>query len=168
MLFRSYVKCSGTCERTKSQYHYVGETDCREAAVVPGRGEKACSYGCLGLGSCVKECPFDAIHIKDGIAEVDREKCVACGRCVAVCPNHVIELIPDASSYAVQCNSEDKGKDVMAVCETGCIGCGICVKQCEFDAITLENNLARIDGEKCQGCGKCAEKCPKKVIFPRN
>ena len=164
----AYVKCSGTCERTKSQYHYVGETDCREAAVVPGRGEKACSYGCLGLGSCVKECPFDAIHIKDGIAEVDREKCVACGRCVAVCPNHVIEVIPDASSYAVQCNSEDKGKDVMAVCETGCIGCGICVKQCEFDAITLENNLARIDGEKCQGCGKCAEKCPKKVIFPRN
>ena len=93
---------------------------------------------------------------------------MACGRCVAVCPNHVIELIPDASSYAVQCNSEDKGNDVMAVCETGCIGCGICVKQCEFDAITLENNLARIDGEKCQGCGKCAEKCPKKVIFPRN
>lgn len=164
----AYVKCSGTCERTKSQYHYVGEKDCRKAAVVPGRGEKACSYGCLGLGSCVKECPFDAIQIKDGIAEVDKEKCVACGRCVAICPNHVIDLIPYESAYMVQCNSEDKGKDVMAVCETGCIGCGICVKQCEYDAITLNNNLAEIDGSKCQGCGKCAEKCPKKVIYAQD
>lgn len=160
----AYVKCAGTCERVKNQYNYVGEMDCREAAMVPGRGEKACSYGCLGLGSCVKECPFDAIHIKDGIAEVDKEKCVACGRCVAICPNHVIDLIPYDSAYMVQCNSKDKGKEVMAVCETGCIGCGICVKQCEFDAITLEDNLAKIDGSKCQGCGKCAEKCPKKVI----
>lgn len=164
----AYVKCAGTCELTKNKYNYVGEMDCREAAMVPGRGEKACSYGCLGLGSCVKECPFDAIHIKNGIAEVDKEKCVACGRCVEICPNHVIDLIPYDSAYMVSCNSKDKGKDVMAVCETGCIGCGICVKQCEFDAITLENNLAKIDGSKCQGCGKCAEKCPKKVIFPQH
>lgn len=161
----AYVKCAGTCDRAKNQYEYIGEHDCREAAVVPGHGEKACSYGCMGLGSCVKECPFDAIHIKNGIAEVDREKCVACGRCVAICPNHVIELIPYESSYMVQCNSHDKGKDVMKVCEIGCIGCGICVKQCEYDAIALENNLAKIDGNKCQGCGKCAEKCPKKVIL---
>ena len=52
----------------------------------------------------------------------------------------------------------------MSVCKAGCIGCGLCVKQCEFGAVTLENNIATIDGEKCQGCGKCAEKCPKKII----
>ena len=51
------------------------------AAVVPGAGDKACSYGCMGLGSCVKACQFDAIHIVDGIAVVDKEKCVACGKC---------------------------------------------------------------------------------------
>ena len=160
----AYVKCAGTCELAKSQYNYVGEMDCREAVMVPGRGEKACSHGCLGLGSCVKECPFDAIRVEDGIAKVDKEKCVACGRCVAICPNRVIDLVPYDSPYMVQCNSKDKGKAVMEVCEIGCIGCGICVKQCEFGAVTLEDNLARIDGSKCTGCGKCAEKCPKKVI----
>lgn len=164
----AYVKCAGTCEKAKSQYHYVGDMDCREAAMIPGRGEKACSYGCLGLGSCAKACPFDAIYMKDGIAVIDREKCKACGKCIAICPNHVIDMIPYESSYMVQCNSNDKGKDVMQVCQTGCIGCGICVKQCDYGAVTLENNLAKIDGSKCQGCGKCAEKCPKQVILPQN
>ena len=136
--------------------------------MIPGRGEKACSYGCLGLGSCAKACPFDAIYMKDGIAVIDREKCKACGKCNVICPNHVIDMIPYESSYMVQCNSNDKGKDVMQVCQTGCIGCGICVKQCDYGAVTLENNLAKIDGSKCQGCGKCAEKCPKQVILPQN
>ena len=163
----AFVKCAGTCEVAANKYNYVGEMDCRRAAMVPGGGDKACSYGCLGLGSCVEECPFDAIHIEDGIAKVDREKCVACGKCVAVCPNHVISLIPYDSPYAVQCNSNDKGKDVMSVCKAGCIGCMICVKQCEFDAVKVENNLAVIDGEKCTGCGKCAEKSPKKIIHPQ-
>lgn len=161
----AYVKCAGTCDKAKRQYNYVGEPDCQQAAMVPGNGDKACSYGCLGLGSCVAACAFDAIHIKDGIAVVDKEKCGGCGQCAAACPNNVISLVPYESAYMVQCNSNDKGKDVMAVCDTGCIGCGICAKQCEFDAVKVENNLAVIDGEKCQGCGKCAEKCPKNVIF---
>ena len=160
----AYVKCAGTCEVASNKYNYVGEQDCRRAVMVPGRGDKACSHGCLGLGSCVAACQFDAISIKDGIAVVDREKCVACGKCVATCPNGVISLIPYESSYAVQCNSKDKGKEVMSVCKAGCIGCGLCVKQCEFGAVTVENNIAVIDAEKCQGCGKCAEKCPKKII----
>ncbi len=160
----AYVKCAGTCEVASNKYNYVGEMDCRRAVMVPGRGDKACSHGCLGLGSCVAVCQFDALSIVDGIAHVDKEKCVACGKCVSTCPNNVIELIPYEASYAVQCNSKDKGKEVMSVCKAGCIGCGLCVKQCEFDAVKVENNIAFIDAEKCQGCGKCAEKCPKKII----
>lgn len=160
----AYVKCAGTCDLASNKYNYIGEQDCRSAVMVPGRGDKACAYGCLGLGSCVAACQFDAISIKDGIAVVDKEKCVACGKCVETCPNNVISLVPYESAYAVQCNSKDKGKDVMGVCKAGCIGCGLCVKQCEFGAVTVENNIAVIDAEKCQGCGKCAEKCPKKII----
>lgn len=163
----AFVKCAGTCDVAANKYHYVGEMDCRRAVMVPGRGDKACSYGCLGLGSCIDACQFGALCIKDGIAFVDTEKCVACGQCVAACPNNVISLVPYDSAYAVQCNSKDKGKDVMSVCKAGCIGCGLCVKQCEFGAVTLENNIASIDGTKCQGCGKCAEKCPKKIITAR-
>lgn len=160
----AYVKCAGTCDVASNKYNYVGELDCRRAVMVPGRGDKACSHGCLGLGSCVAACQFGALSIKDGIAVVNKELCVACGKCVTTCPNNVISLVPYDSAYAVQCNSKDKGKEVMSVCKSGCIGCGICVKQCEFDAVKVENNIAVIDGEKCQGCGKCAEKCPKKII----
>lgn len=160
----AFVKCKGTCDKTKVQYNYYGIDDCRMASVVPGSGDKACVYGCMGYGSCVKACEFDAIHVVDGIAVVDKEKCVACGKCVSSCPNHLIDLVPYKAKHLVQCNSHDKGKDVKAKCDVGCIGCMLCTKQCEFDAIHMDNNVAVIDYEKCTNCGKCAAKCPVKII----
>lgn len=145
----AFVKCKGTCDKTKVQYNYYGIDDCRMISVVPGSGEKACVYGCMGYGSCVKACEFDAIHVVDGIAVVDKEKCVACGKCVSSCPNHLIDLVPYKAKHLVQCNSHDRGKDVKAKCEAGCIGCMLCTKQCEFDAIHMDNNVAVIDYEKC-------------------
>ena len=47
---------------------------------VPNGGPKSCTYGCLGYGTCVQACPFDAIHIENGIAVVDKEACRACGK----------------------------------------------------------------------------------------
>ena len=163
----AFVKCSGTCDKTERKYNYYGINDCRKAVMVPGQGDKLCSYGCLGFGSCVDACAFDAIHVVDGVAVVDKEKCVSCGKCVAACPKNLIEIVPYSAPVAVACSSLDKGKDVRVACKTGCIGCSICVKQCEFDAIHVENNLAKIDYSKCTGCGKCAEKCPQKVIVAR-
>ena len=69
-----------------------------------------------------------------------------------------------AAKVAVRCSSQDRGPAVKKVCTAGCIGCGICAKQCEQGAVTLENNLSRVDPEKCVGCGKCVEKCPTKSI----
>lgn len=160
----AFVKCKGTCDKIKVQYRYFGLDDCKKIAVVPGAGEKACIYGCMGGGSCVKACAFDAIHVIDGVAVVDKEKCVACGKCVGSCPSNLIDMVPYGAEHLVQCNSHDKGKEVKAKCEAGCIGCTLCIKQCEFDAIHMDNNLAVIDYEKCTNCGKCAEKCPVKVI----
>lgn len=40
-----------------------------------------------------------------------------------------------------------------------CRGCNICVKNCPFDAITMENKIAVI-GQACTSCGVCIEKCP--------
>lgn len=162
----AYVKCSGDCEHAQQKANYVGVDDC-SAAVNAGIGSKACDFGCLGLGSCVKACPFDAIHIVNGIARVDRNACKACGKCVAACPKHLIELIPDSAQYAVTCSNTDKGPAVKKVCSVGCIGCGICVKQCENEAVQVTNFLSKIDYTRCQNCGKCAEKCPAKVIEQR-
>ena len=160
----AFVKCKGTCDKAKSQYNYFGIKDCKMAAVVPGSGDKACSFGCMGFGSCVTACQFDAIHVVDGIAVVDKEKCVACGKCVDACPQHLVELVPYKAEHLVQCNSHEKGPAVKAKCDNGCIGCTLCIKQCEDDAIHMDNNLAVIDYEKCTNCGKCAAKCPVKVI----
>ena len=160
----AFVKCAGTCEVAKEKYDYSGVQDCTAAMVTPGAGPKSCAYGCMGLGSCVKACKFDAIHVIDGVAVVDKEKCVACGQCVATCPRGLIELVPYTAEHLVQCNSHDKGPDVKKKCDAGCIGCTLCTKQCENEAIVVDGFLAHIDYEKCTGCGKCAEKCPSRII----
>lgn len=160
----AFVKCAGTCEKAKDNYKYTGTHDCVMVNMMQNNGPKGCVFGCLGEGTCVAACPFDAIHIKDGIAVVDKEACKACGKCVAACPRHLIELVPYEQKHLVQCSSLDKGKDVMSVCSVGCIGCKMCERVCEFDAVKVTNNVAHIDPSKCTNCGKCAEKCPKKII----
>ena len=163
----AYVRCSGDCQHAKDKSEYYGIRDCRAAAAIPGKGAKACTYGCMGFGTCVKECQFDAIHVINGVAVVDRTKCKACGKCVAACPNGLIEMIPDTSRYVVSCRSQDKGKAVKDACSAGCIGCTACTRVCESDAIHMNGNVAEIDQTKCTGCGKCAEKCPVKIIHAR-
>ena len=90
----AYVKCKGTCDQIQTQYQYDGIHDCLSAAIVPGSGDKKCRFGCIGYGSCVKACAFDAIHIIDGIAQVDQDKCKSCQKCMDVCPQHLIEMVP--------------------------------------------------------------------------
>ena len=84
--------------------------------------------------------------------------------CVLECPRHIIKMIPENAGAVVECNSKDFGKEVKAVCQSGCIGCGICQKNCPEGAITVEGNLAGVDYSKCTGCGTCKTKCPVKVI----
>ena len=90
----AFVKCAGTCDKANTDYEYTGVEDCTALSFVPGGGPKSCSYGCLGFGSCVKACPFDSIHVVDGIAVVDPLTCKACGKCVAACPRKLIEIVP--------------------------------------------------------------------------
>lgn len=156
--------CGGGKDKAKEKYLYQGVKDCRVADLLSGGG-KACPYGCLGLGTCVRECPFGAITLdENNLPLIDEEKCTGCGKCLGVCPKKVLTLIPQHRRVWVACNSRDKGAQVKKVCSVGCIGCGLCVKVCEPEAIILENNLARIDYKKCSHCGACVEKCPTKCI----
>ncbi|MBQ4145144.1 MAG: RnfABCDGE type electron transport complex subunit B [Clostridia bacterium] len=157
------VLCNGNPERALQKYIFDGPMDCHSAAKLGG-GEKMCPHGCLGLGSCVKVCKFDAITVKDGVAYVDVEKCVACGACAAECPKKIIKILPAKSKYTITCKSVEKGKSTRHDCKVGCIGCGICAKNCPKEAITVQDNLAVIDPLKCVNCGICATKCPQKAI----
>ncbi len=159
------VLCQGDCEKASNKYIFQGINDCRTQSYVQG-GSKACSYGCLGCGTCKDVCEFGAIEIIDGIAVIDKEKCVSCGKCIEACPKNLIEFVPYSQEYIVKCKSQDKGKEVRSYCSTGCIGCQLCVKNCPKEAITFENNLAKIDYDKCINCSICAGKCPTKAIFP--
>ena len=162
----AFVKCAGTCEKAKTDYEYTGNQDCEAMAFVPGGGPKSCNYGCLGYGNCVKACPFDTIHIVDGVALVDKDACKACGKCLDACPKNLIEFVPYTAKHLVQCSSKDKGKkDIMKACSVGCIACHLCEKNCPVDAVHVKDNIAYIDQTKCTGCGICAEKCPKHIIL---
>lgn len=157
------IICKGNCQSAKNKYEYEGISDCRAASVLNG-GAKSCKYGCLGLGTCRDVCKFDAITIQDGVAIIDEDKCVLCGKCIEVCPKQIISKKPAKQEVVVECNSKDFGKVVKEKCSVGCIGCGLCVKACKFEAIEFENKIAKIKYDKCVGCMACVEKCPTKVI----
>lgn len=136
---------------------------CKGALQLYG-GNKSCAYGCLGMGDCVRACDFNAIHIVNGVAVVDRDVCVGCGVCANTCPKSVIQILTKDDRVAVRCKSTDKGAAVMKNCKNGCIGCKKCENTCKFDAIHVENNLASIDYDKCKNCGLCAKECPTGAI----
>ena len=158
------VFCQGGRSRSQRKFIYSGVMDCT-AAVLAAGGDKSCEFGCLGYATCMRACPFDAITMSaDSLPLINREKCTACGKCVAACPKQVIELGLMSKAVVISCHSRDKGIDVKKKCQVGCIACGICVRTCPVDAIKIDNNLARIDHSKCITCGLCVKKCPTNAI----
>lgn len=161
---RAQVMCSGTGEYAKKKYIYEGIDDCVAASKIGG-GDKMCKNGCIGLGTCVRACPFDAIVVENGVAAVDYSKCKGCGICVSACPKGIIKLIPFDAKHWVGCMSVDDGKNTRNVCDVGCISCKICQKNCPAGAINVDNFVASIDYDKCTGCDICTDKCPRHIIW---
>ncbi len=50
------------------------------------------------------------------------------------------------------------------ILKDACAGCGICIKSCPVSAITLKDNIADIDHNKCIRCYCCHEMCPHHSI----
>ncbi len=155
----SFVHCNGNCDATTKKALYEGVSSCRAADMLYG-GPDLCKYGCIGLGDCAAACPDEAICLKDGIAHIDRTSCRGCGLCVDVCPKGLISLIPKNAKTVVMCSNNDKGADARKTCKSACIACRKCEKTCPEGAVTVKNNRAVINYEKCTGCGACVENCP--------
>lgn len=157
------VACAGDNGQAKMAAHYNGVNDCGSAVLVAG-GVKGCLYGCLGLGSCVRACPFDAIEITDGgIAFVHPELCTGCGSCIEACPRDIIGLVPKSVQIHVLCNSPEKGGAKRKVCKAACIGCRKCVKAAEDDQMMMDGFLARVNYENPPALS-VAEECPTGCI----
>lgn len=157
------VMCSGSYRKCQNKFLYSGIEECTAAVNLFG-GPSACSYGCVGLGSCAKVCTFDAIEIREGVAVINQEKCTSCGKCILTCPKRLIDMVPVSKEYSVSCKSLDKGNIVRKNCTVGCIGCTKCTKVCPENAITMNGPLAKIDPEKCINCGECIKVCPSGSI----
>ena len=160
---KAVLLCNGG-SKVKDRFSYSGINDCKAAEIILG-GQKECVWGCLGLGSCVNACPFGAVKMGDeGLPVIDSRVCTGCGKCVSACPKNLIVLIPRSKNTVVRCSSKDKAGVIIKICKDGCIGCKKCETVCEPEAITVSNNLARIDYDKCTDCGACIKVCPKGVI----
>ncbi|MBR5497676.1 MAG: RnfABCDGE type electron transport complex subunit B [Clostridia bacterium] len=159
----AFVACNGSCNATTKKAEYDGIESCAAAGMLFG-GPSSCIYGCIGCGDCASVCPADAICIVDSLAHVDPRKCIGCSLCVKTCPKHIISIIPKNASTAVMCSNEEKGAVARKNCKNACIGCKKCQLNCPEKAITVTNNVAKIDYSKCSGCGVCADVCPTKCI----
>lgn len=168
----AYIRCNGTCDHRPKTSYFDGATTCAIASSVYS-GESDCQYGCLGYGDCYDACEFDAIDLRAGMGVplILDDKCVACGACVDACPKDLIEMrkkFPKDRKVVVACRNMDKGAVARKACDVACIACTKCEKECKFDAITIENNLAFIDSDKCTLCRKCVPVCPTNSILEFN
>lgn len=164
---RAIVHCNAPETRRLGLTQYRGEKRCTAAHQVAG--VQGCTFGCLGFGDCVRACNYDAIHIEDGLAQVDYNNCIGCRACSKVCPRKIItitgfreEIIP-----VVACSNKDKPKDAKAVCENACVGCKACVKI--SDLFTITNNLSvctydAYSPDNYDNAVKSMEKCPTRCI----
>ncbi|MHC4755662.1 MAG: RnfABCDGE type electron transport complex subunit B [Planctomycetota bacterium] len=163
---RPIVHCHAHTDDKTYLAKYEGIPTCTAANALAN--VQACKFGCVGFGDCVRACKFDALHIVDGLAIVDYNKCTGCTACSKACPRNLIEMIPfsQENMMTVACHSRENGKTTRSMCKVGCIGCGICAKQ--TDLFKVENNYATLYYEKfaqSEQTDTAMTKCPTKVII---
>ena len=165
---RPIVHCRAHSGDKTYYAHYAGIQTCTAADIQPP--VQACRFGCLGFGDCVGACKFDALHIVDGLATVDYEKCTGCGACSRTCPRGLIEMVPFSheNMMTVACSNRENGKTTRKMCRVGCIACGLCARQ--TDLFTVADNLAKLDYggyQPSEQAETALNKCPTGVIVYR-
>ena len=162
----AFVACQGSLDHIDPQLVFKGVPSCRVFSTL-SYSSLSCPFGCLGYGDCAEACPFDAIVVENGVARIDTAACTGCGTCAKICPRGIISMVDQASSptaSVVTCKNTMAGAKTRKVCSVGCIGCQKCAKTCPTQSITVENNLAYIDPQKCKLCRKCVNECPTGAI----
>jgi len=170
--YLAVVRCSGSFEYRKKTNIYDGTDSCKIAAALYS-GDTGCAYGCLGMGDCVEVCDFEAMYMdeKTGLPVIIEDKCTACNACVKECPKDILELWPKGKKNQrvyIACLNEEKGSTARKECAVACSGCSKCFEACRYDAISMVNNLAHIDPEKCKLCMECVDTCDVHNIITAN
>jgi len=165
--YRPVMHCVARKEEKHKRTAYTGEPTCAAANLVAG--VQGCTYGCLGLGDCVRACKYDALRMIGGRPTVDYDKCIGCKACAKACPRNVITMVPwkAATMLVVGCSNRDQGLAVKEVCDVGCIGCALCSKKSP-GLIRMENNLPVLDYDTyvpaANAEAPALEKCPRQSL----
>ncbi|HLA84215.1 MAG TPA: RnfABCDGE type electron transport complex subunit B [Thermoguttaceae bacterium] len=164
--YRAVVHCAARTDQRRGRSDYQGEPTCAAANLVAD--VQGCTYGCLGMGDCERACPYDAIHVVDGLATVDYHKCIGCKKCAKACPRHIITMVPFKAErmLVVACSNKDFGPEVRDVCEVGCIGCQACSKHAE--PMEMAGHLPVINYDAYASADQFAlavEKCPRESLL---
>jgi len=160
----AFVRCSGdgrAYARIRDEY---GPMNCKDAAQLDLRDLTLCTTGCLGQGTCTSVCRYDAIHVENGVAKVDPDKCVGCKACAFACPQKVITIVPYRGMKMIPCASTARLSRKAEVCSSGCTFCQDCVNNCPNEAIYIEGTHAAIDPDRCEDCNVCQYICPNGII----
>ncbi|MDR0817491.1 MAG: 4Fe-4S binding protein [Clostridiales Family XIII bacterium] len=131
---------------------------------------------CILCGICSKKCPTDAIVVDRPARtwSIQRMQCIQCSCCVEVCPKKSLINVgaytaPDVIKIVDTFEKPDDdapGEQGSLKCDDTCVFCGICVKKCPQEAITVDRAEKKwvVDDDKCTRCGLCIEACPKNSL----
>ena len=98
-------------------------------------------HGCVAH-PCMEVCPKEAISMVDGHAFVDQDKCIKCGKCIAICPYHAIikKIRPCAEACGINAiESDEHGR--ANINDEKCVSCGQCMASCPFGAIADKSQI---------------------------
>ncbi|MEG2020733.1 MAG: RnfABCDGE type electron transport complex subunit B [Oscillospiraceae bacterium] len=146
-------------------------------AVLPAANCGACGYaGCADYakaivdGAPVNKCVPGGAAVAEAAAQIMGVSAgdVVKRKAIVICQGH-LDNTTDKYRYegvdtCAACSALYAGS---STCSFGCLGYGDCAAACKFDAINVQNGLARVNPELCTGCGACEQACPKKIIIVR-
>ncbi|GEA50157.1 ferredoxin-type protein NapF [Vibrio inusitatus NBRC 102082] len=135
-----------------------GETEAtpRTAARPPQAVDEALFVRlCDGCGKCARACPNSIVHIRENLARIDMDynECTLCQECTKACPTGALNLSVKAHidltpSFSQSCNNYLQ------------LSCNLCQSSCTLGAIYIEEDeLPKIDTDRCNGCGQCQSSC---------
>jgi formate dehydrogenase (NADP+) beta subunit len=111
--------CTYGYQDADRKFIYEGIHDCRAAILLHG-GSKVCPIGCIGLGTCARACPFDALSMgPDNLPVVNLAKCTGCGACERVCPKHIITLTSNTRRIEREYTTEECTAPCQRACPAG-------------------------------------------------